>query len=131
MDKIFNQLREWSEREDSFSIRDFAKEIDVPYIKILELSKENEDWEHEFNMARDRLALRAEELSMARKITSDECARYTYENDLLLRAHIQESEEIEIPDEPDEFDVWVEERIAKDNAELEALSKPRIKRGER
>jgi hypothetical protein len=67
---------------------------------------------------------------MARKITSDECARYTYENDLLLRAHIQESEEIEIPDDPDEFDVWVEERIAKDNAELEALSKPRIKRGE-
>ena len=128
MDEIFNRLREWSEREDSYSIRDFAKEINMPYVKLLELSKKNEDWERDFNIARCKLAVRAEESSMSKKITLDEGARYAYENDFFLRDYIEKGESIKIPEDPEKFDKWFDKRLAKENAELEALNKRRSRR---
>ena len=130
MDEIFDQLKEWSQREDSFSIRDYAEEIGVPYKKILELSKENEDWGLKLEMARGSIACRAELTKYFRDKSDNERSRCMYENDLFFRAWLEEEEGIEIPDDPDEFDVWVEERIAKDNAELVALNKPKTKRGD-
>jgi hypothetical protein len=112
-DEIFSQLREWSKKKDSYSIRDFANNFGTSYKTILALSKEDEVCEYELNMARDRLGYNAHKAIHSKKINFEKWLRYAYENDYELREQLQEEGEI-IPEDEDEFDIWVEKQIAED-----------------
>lgn len=112
-DELFVQLREWSKQKNSYSIKDFAKQIEIPYKKILDSSKENEDWEDEFEMARTRLDCNALKALEAKKINFDKWLRYAYENDVELREIVRKEGEV-IPEDEDEFDVWVVKKIRED-----------------
>lgn len=114
---LFNQLEEWSQQEDSYTIRDFAKSIGTTCKAFYDLSKENEDWEDEFHIARTRLALHAEEARNALKISVEDFSRYVYENDGLLKEADFDLYGIAIPEvaeDEEAFDKWHEERFKLD-----------------
>jgi hypothetical protein len=115
--ELFNQLWEWSHLEDSFSICDFADSIGMTYKEIHDLSKENKEWSHLLEISKYMLACSAEKAINTGLITNDCYTLYIYENDCFLRYELQEAEGIVIPENPDEFDEWMKERIKKDKKE--------------
>lgn len=116
VEKMFLQLREWSMQEDQYSIRDFAKEIEVPYKTILKFSQENEDLKDEFEIARCQLSCHVHDAINSEKMSFKEGIRYLYENDYEIKEMVR-IEGGEVPDDPEEFDAWVEEQIARDALE--------------
>lgn len=111
--ELFSHLNAWSKQKDSYSMREFIKLIGIPYKTIQALSRENEVWEYEFDMARCRLGLNAHKAINSKKINFDKWLRYAYENDDELREQLREEGEI-IPEDEDEFDQWVKKQIVKD-----------------
>lgn len=112
-DKIFSHLKAWSKKKDSYSLRDFANLIGIPYKTIQASSRENEVWEYELEMARNRLGCNAHKAIHSKKINFEKWLRYAYENDDELRDQLRKEGEI-IPEDEAEFDIWVEKKIAED-----------------
>lgn len=115
--ELFNQLWEWSYLEGSFTIRDFAKSIEMTYKTIYDLSKENKDWEHVFNVVRARLAYNAELAFHTRKISTKAWSKYSYENEYLFKEFYLEENGVDVPEvaeNEDVFDEWLKKQILKD-----------------
>lgn len=112
--ELFDHLLEWGENNNSFSIRDFAKLVGIPYKTIQELSKLNEDWEHAFDKTQNRLACNAENAHHHGMIQAEEWSRYVYENDYFIRESMREEDGIIVPEDTDEFDKWFEIQYKKD-----------------
>jgi hypothetical protein len=110
-DELFTLLLDWSEQEDSYSVKDFAKQVEVPYKTIKALSEENEDWEYKFDVARGLLACNAEKAMNANRISGDDGIRYIYENDFFIKEDLRERDEI-VPEDEEEFDLWLENKKA-------------------
>ena len=111
--ELFRELLEWSKKENSYSIRDFAEIVGVPYRKIQELSKENDEYQDKFALAKDGLCINTLESLRKDQMSQEKFLRSLYENDWDLRQRFLEEGNI-VPDDPDEFDVWAEKQIVID-----------------
>ena len=111
---LLNQLGEWAELEDSYSIKTFANEVGIPYKTILALSKENEEFCRFLDMVKERLSCNANNAAFSGRISCDEGIKYFYENDYEFIERLRENEGVVIPEDEEEFEAWFEQRIVKD-----------------
>jgi len=119
---LFDQLKKWSGKKTSFSIRDFADEIAMPYKSILALCKDNKDWKFQFDKARNHLACNAENALNSGLISTCEGLRYLYENDFFLKESMRAAGK-NIPDDPDDFDEWVLKQLVSDLEDINRSKK--------
>lgn len=86
----------------------------MTYKAINDLSKENEEWGHEFNVVRSRLACNAERAFQAHKISVKAWSKYTYENDYFSKEYFFEENGVAVPDVAEDekaFDKWHKDRF--------------------
>jgi hypothetical protein len=111
--ELFSELKTWSEKKDSFLMSDFSKKVGIPCKTIRTLSQENEDWKYVLELAHGILVCHAYQAMQSNTIDFEKFLRCIYENDNEFRDQLRKKCEI-IPGDEDEFDAWIEKKIAED-----------------
>lgn len=118
MDKkqaLFEQMLEWSKRENSYSLKDFAKEVGIPYDDLLAISKEDEELGHLFEMSRCHLVSHSFDALNSRIISDYEGLRYCYENGEFDEVLIDEGDDLP-PGTEEAFNQWFNKQWKKDKS---------------